>query len=72
MAKAAVIESNEQSTAVQRAASGPQRLMEFLKETREEMRKVHTPTRAEVQSTTIVDLVIGKGIDQLLAHLTKH
>jgi preprotein translocase subunit SecE len=40
MAKAAVIESNEQSTAVQRAASGPQRLMEFLKETREEMRTV--------------------------------
>ena len=45
---------------MQRATAGPQRLIEFLKETRQEMRKVHTPTRAEVQSTTIV--VIGDGV----------
>jgi preprotein translocase subunit SecE len=51
------------------------------------MKKVATPTRAEVQATTIVvvvtvflfagyfelvDVVIGKGIDQMFLHLTKH
>jgi preprotein translocase subunit SecE len=86
MAKAAVVETNEQS-ALQRATAGPQRLIEFLKETRQEMTKVHTPSRAEVQATTIVvivtvflfaayfeavDLVLGRGIDQMFLHLTKH
>ncbi len=51
------------------------------------MSKVHTPSRAEVQSTTIVviitvflfaayfelvDLVLGSGIDKMFVHLTKH
>ena len=51
------------------------------------MHKVVTPTRAEVQATTIVvvvtvflfaayfelvDVVIGRGIDQMFLHLTKH
>jgi preprotein translocase subunit SecE len=87
MAKAAVIETTEATTGVQRALSGPERLIQFLKETRAEMRKVATPTRAEVQATTIVvvvtvflfagyfelvDVVIGKGIDQMFLHLTKH
>ena len=86
MAKAAVVETNEPS-AIQRATAGPQRLIEFLKETRQEMTKVHTPTRGEVQSTTIVvivtvflfaayfeavDLIFGKAIDQMFIHLTKH
>ncbi len=87
MSKAAVAESNEVSTGVQRALSGPERLVQFLRETRAEMHKVVTPTRAEVQATTIVvvvtvflfaayfeaiDVVIGKGIDQMFLHLTKH
>ena len=86
MAKAAVVETNEQG-ALQRVTAGPQRLIEFLKETRQEMSKVHTPTRAEVQSTTIVvivavflfaayfeavDLILGQGIDKMFMHLTKH
>ena len=86
MAKAAVVETNEQS-ALQRATAGPQRLIEFLKDTRQEMTKVHTPSRAEVQSTTIVvivavflfaayffavDYTLGRGIDSMFAHLTKH
>ncbi len=86
MAKAAVVETSEQS-ALQRATAGPQRLIEFLKETRQEMSKVHTPSRVEVQSTTIVviiavflfaayfelvDLVLGSGIDKMFVHLTKH
>ena len=69
------------------ALSGPQRLSQFLHDTRQEMRKVVTPTRAEVQSGTIVviatvflfaayfevvDLILGKGIDKLLLHITKH
>jgi preprotein translocase subunit SecE len=87
MAKAAVLETTEPTTGVQRALSGPERLIQFLKDTRAEMRKVATPTRAEVQATTIVvvvtvflfagyfelvDVVIGKGIDQMFLHLTKH
>lgn len=86
MAKAAVVETNEQG-AMQRVASGPAQMIEFLKETRQEMTKVHTPTRVEVQSTTIVvivavflfaayfeavDLVFGKAIDQMFVFLTKH
>jgi preprotein translocase subunit SecE len=86
----AVVETTEHKTGegvVQRTTAGPERLLLFLKDTRAEMHKVHTPTRAEVQSTTavvvvtvflfaayfeLVDLVFGKGIDQLLHQLTKH
>ena len=86
MAKAAVVETTEQS-AIQRATAGPQRLIEFLKETRQEMSKVHTPSRAEVQATTIVvivtvflfaayffavDWTLGRGIDKMFLSLTKH
>jgi preprotein translocase subunit SecE len=87
MSKAALMETNEQDTAVQRAASGPARLIEFLKETRAEMRKVVTPTRSEVQATTIVvmvtvflfagyfelvDVIFGRGLDEILKHLVSH
>ena len=87
MAKAAVVETNEEGTVVERATAGPQKLIEFLKDTRQEMDKVHTPTRGEVQSTTVVvivtvflfaayfeavDLIFGKAIDQMFIHLTKH
>jgi preprotein translocase subunit SecE len=87
MAKAAVVETHEPGAGLERATSGPQRLVEFLKETRQEMHKVTTPTREQVQSTTLVvlatvflfaayfwlvDVVLGHGIDMLLLHLTKH
>jgi preprotein translocase subunit SecE len=83
----AVVETHEEGTAIERVASGPQKLIEFVKDTRQEMTKVHTPTRGEVQSTTIVvivtvflfaayfeavDLIFGKAIDQMFIHLTKH
>jgi preprotein translocase subunit SecE len=83
----ATIETNEHATGVQHVASAPERLVEFLKDTRSEMDKVTTPSRAEVQSTTVVvlvavflfaayfeliDLVIGRGIDQMFVHLSKH
>ena len=54
MSKAAVVESSEEATGIQRIASGPERVVQFLKDTRAEMHKVVTPTRAEVQATTIV------------------
>jgi preprotein translocase subunit SecE len=81
------VETTEQSAAMERVTSGPQRLMRFLHDTREEMRKVVTPTREQVQSGTIVviatvfffaayfeivDVVLGKGIDQIFLHLSKH
>ena len=47
MAKAIAV-ADEQSTGMERFKSQPQRLMEFLKDVRAEMRKVITPTRAEV------------------------
>jgi preprotein translocase subunit SecE len=89
MAKAALATAHTEETnpTLQRVTAGPQRLKEFLKETRQEMHKVVTPSRAEVQTTTIVvlvtvflfaaffevvDLVFGKGIDQLFLHLTRH
>ena len=76
-----------QPTGIQRATAGPGRLVTFLHDVRAEMRKVITPTRAEVQSTTIVvivtvfifaayfelvDLVLGKGIDKIFSAWIKH
>ena len=87
MSKAALMETNEQGTAVERVTAGPARLIEFLKETRAEMRKVVTPTRKEVQATTtvvvvtvfmfaayfeVVDLVFGRALDEVLKHLVSH
>jgi preprotein translocase subunit SecE len=82
------LETTEQQTTHEtRTTAGPERLMLFLKDVRAEMRKVITPSRAEVQSTTIivvctvflfaayfelVDLTLGRGVDKLLLHLTKH
>jgi preprotein translocase subunit SecE len=75
------------STGIQQLKTQPARLAEFLKDVRSEMRKVISPTRAEVQSTTtvvlitvfmfaayfwLVDTVIGKGIEAILHNLTKH
>jgi preprotein translocase subunit SecE len=86
MAKAIAV-ADEQSSGMERFKSGPQRLIEFLKDVRAEMRKVITPTRAEVQSTTLiviacvfifaayfalVDFVVGQGVTQLITKFAKH
>ena len=70
-----------------RLKSQPERLAEFLREVRSEMRKVIWPSRVEVQSTTtvvivtvflfatyfwLVDNIIGRAIEALLSHLAKH
>jgi preprotein translocase subunit SecE len=89
MAKAAIATTDHEqtNTAIAQVTSGPQRLVEFLKETRQEMHKVVTPTRNEVRNTTIivlgtvflfaaffevVDVVLGRGIDKVFLHLTGH
>ena len=85
MAKAiAVVEP--QNTAIQQLKNGPARLGEFLKDVRAEMKKVVSPSRAEVQSTTLIviisvfifafyfafiDYLVGHGMDLLFKHLAK-
>ena len=86
MAKALAV-ADEQNTGMQRFKAGPDRLIAFLKDVRSEMRKVVSPTRAEVQSTTIivlitvfifaayfwlVDNIIGRAIEALLHKLSSH
>ena len=76
-----------ENNAIERAASGPERLMQFLRDTRQEMHKVVTPTKAEVQTNTIVviatvflfaayfaaiDNTLGRLIDKGLLKLTGH
>ena len=56
MAKTIVI-ADQTTTGVQHLRSQPERLSSFLKDVRSEMRKVITPTRDEVQSTTLIVLV---------------
>jgi preprotein translocase subunit SecE len=65
--------------------SWPQRTMSFYSDIRTEMKKVTTPSRKEVQATTLVviitvflfgayfaviDKVIGTGVDSLLRYFT--
>ena len=86
MAKTVAV-TEQPTTGIQQLKSQPARLAEFLKDVRAEMRKVISPSRAEVQSTTIVvlvtvfifaayfwlvDSIIGKAIEALLHKLTTH
>ena len=86
MAKTVAV-TEQPTTGIQQLKSQPARLAEFLKDVRSEMRKVISPSRAEVQSTTIVvlvtvfifaayfwlvDSIIGKAIEALLHKLTTH
>ena len=86
MAKTVAV-TEQPSTGIQQLKTQPARLAEFLKDVRSEMRKVISPSRAEVQSTTLVvlvtvfifaayfwlvDTIIGKAIESLLHTLTKH
>ena len=86
MAKTIAV-AEQPATGLQQLKAQPERLSSFLKDVRSEMRKVITPTRAEVQSTTLivlitvfifaayfwaVDTVIGQLIERSIANLTKH
>ena len=85
MAKTIAV-AEETSTGLQQLKSLPERVSSFLKDVRSEMRKVITPSRAEVQATTtvvivtvfifaayfwLVDNIIGRSIEALLHHMTK-
>ena len=85
MAKAIAV-AEPQNTAMQQLKSGPARLGDFLKDVRSEMKKVVSPTRAEVQSTTmiviitvfifafyfaLIDFGVGHMMDFLFKHLAK-
>ena len=77
---------DQPNTGLQQLKTGPARLGEFLKDVRAEMKKVVSPSRAEVQATTIVvivtvfifaayfgvvDYVVGHVMDLLFKHLAK-
>jgi preprotein translocase subunit SecE len=84
MAKTIAV-ADQQTTGLERLKSRPQELKEFLQNVRSEMRKVVTPTRTEVQSTTtvvivtvfifaayffVVDSVLGQAVTRLIHYLT--
>jgi preprotein translocase subunit SecE len=81
MAKTVAVAEQQANTGIQQLKSLPERTTSFLKDVRSEMRKVVTPSRAEVQSTTtvvivtvfifaayfwLVDNVIGRAVEYVL------
>jgi preprotein translocase subunit SecE len=85
MAKAAVM-VDQPNSGLQQLKTGPARLGEFLNDVRSEMKKVVTPSKAEVQATTIVvivtvfvfaayfgavDFLVGHLMDFIFKHLAK-
>jgi preprotein translocase subunit SecE len=86
MAKTIAV-ADQQETGLDRLKSQPERTMEFLRDVRAEMRKVVSPTRQEVISTStvvivtvfifaayffLVDSVLGQAVTRLIQYLTKH
>jgi len=84
MAKTTAV-AEQSNTGLQQLKEQPARISSFLKDVRSEMRKVITPSRAEVRSTTtvvivtvfifaayfwLIDTIIGKVIENLLHKLT--
>ena len=85
MAKSAIVTAMSEGSFIERLRSWPQRIKTFYTDVRTEMKKVTTPSRKEVQATTVVvivtvflfgayfwavDTVIGRGIDTVLRHFT--
>ena len=86
MAKSIVV-ADQPTTGIQHIKSQPERFVAYLKDVRSEMRKVITPSRAEVQATTtvviitvfifaayfwLIDTAIGNLIERLLHSLIQH
>ena len=84
---AVVDEPRTAASGLEHVKTAPERLAEFLHDVRSEMRKVITPTRAEVQSNTtivvvtvflfagyfwLVDTIFGQVIERVLGTLTRH
>jgi len=57
MAKAVAVANSTDVRALSTWKAQPERFLNFLKEVRAEMRKVVTPTREEVRSTTTVVII---------------
>jgi preprotein translocase subunit SecE len=85
MAKSAAVTAMSEGSFTERLKSWPQRIKTFYSDVRTEMKKVTTPSRKEVQATTMVviitvflfgayfwavDTVIGRAIDAVLRHFT--
>jgi preprotein translocase subunit SecE len=85
MAKTVAV-AEQTGTGIQQIKSLPERTSSFLKDVRSEMRKVVTPSRAEVRSTTtvvivtvfifaayfwLVDNVIGRAVEYVLRAAAK-
>ena len=85
MAKTAVVSA--QPSFVEQVKSLPERIRSFYGDVRNEMRKVTTPTRKEVEATTIVviitvfifgvyfwvvDGVIGRSLDWVFRYFSTH
>jgi preprotein translocase subunit SecE len=85
MAKSAAVTAMSEGSFTERMKSWPLRIKAFYTDVRTEMKKVTTPSRKEVQATTVVviitvflfgayfwavDTVIGRGIDAVLRHFT--
>ncbi len=85
MAKSVAV-MDQTNTGIQQLKNGPARLTSFLHDVRVEMRKVVTPSRAEVQTTTIVviatvfvfalyfgivDYIVQHAMDFLFSHTVK-
>jgi preprotein translocase subunit SecE len=81
MAKTVAVAEQQPGTGIQQIKSLPERTRSFLKDVRSEMRKVVSPSRAEVRSTTtvvivtvfifaayfwLVDNIIGRGVEYVL------
>ena len=82
-----IVVADQATTGLQQLKTQPERLSSFLKDVRNEMRKVIAPTREEVQSTTLivlftvfifaayfwaVDAVANQLIERGIGTLTKH
>jgi preprotein translocase subunit SecE len=79
--------TEQPTTGMQQLRAQPERISNFLKDVRSEMRKVVWPSWPDVQSTTIVvlvtvfifaayfwlvDNIIGRAVEAVLHSLTKH
>jgi preprotein translocase subunit SecE len=86
MAKTVAVAEQQTTTGMHQLKSLPERTSSFLKDVRSEMRKVVSPSRAEVQATTtvvivtvfifaayfwLVDNVIGRAVEAVLHAATK-
>ena len=86
MAKTAELAEQQTGSGLQQLKSLPERTKSFLRDVRSEMRKVVSPSRAEVQATTtvvivtvfifaayfwLVDNVIGRAVEYVLRVASK-